>query len=98
MAMRSNYSITRISDLSAPEQVTDMDVPAYRSALRWLLNFTAEGLPPPSSIVESFWGADDQLNGGPATYGLLLQEFQSVLAFPLWLFNANNFGNIALKK
>lgn len=96
--VRANYSITEVSDLTDAIPVNGTDVIAYRSALGWLLNFTAAGIPPPSSIVASFWGADDQLNGGPATYGLLLQEFQSILAFPLWLFNANNFGNIELKK
>lgn len=49
-------------------------------------------MPPPSSIAQSFWSAQDQLQD-PATWGIQFQNFQSVLVFPFWLFNANNWGN-----
>lgn len=65
---------------------------AYRESLRWLLNYTAADLPPPSSIAQSFWGAKTQLQD-PATWGIQFQHFQSILVFPFWLFNANNWGN-----
>lgn len=34
----------------------------------------------------------------PYTYGLRLQNFQSTFAFPIWLFNARNYGKSKLKK
>lgn len=76
--------------------IADMDLTAYRAALTWLLNYTAADVPGPSSIAESFWSSNLQL-GDPATYGIVVQNFQSVLAFPFWLFNDNNFGNTRLK-
>lgn len=36
-----------------------------------------------------------QLADGPAYYGVLEQNFQSILAFPFDLFNVNNYGNPA---
>lgn len=47
--------------------------------------------------MAGFWGANDQLKD-PYHYGILLQNFQSIIAFPIWLFNANNWGNINLHK
>lgn len=35
--------------------------------------------------------------GDPSTYGILVQNYQSVLAFPFWLFNDNNWSNLALR-
>jgi hypothetical protein len=32
----------------------------------------------------------------PSTYGIVIQNFQSILAFPFWLFNSNSWGNTAL--
>lgn len=28
--------------------------------------------------------------------GILLQNLRSIVAFPIWLFNANNYGNTAI--
>jgi hypothetical protein len=86
-----------VDDLTTPEQITDLDLPAYRATLGWLLNYTAANIPPPSSIAQTFWTGRDQYEDA-ATYGALLQSFQSVLAFPFWLFNANNYGNIDLQE
>ena len=33
----------------------------------------------------------------PSTSVVLSQNFQSILTFPFWLFNANNYGNTALQ-
>lgn len=33
----------------------------------------------------------------PTTYGILNQNFQSILAFPFWFFNSNNWANTKLK-
>ena len=74
----------------------ELDISAYREALRYLLNYTAAGIPAPSSIAESFWSSTDQLQTN-STYGILSQNFQSILAFPFWFFNENNWGNTELK-
>jgi len=81
----------------APILFTDIHLPSYRHALSWLLNYTAAGVPAPSSIAQSFWSSKTQL-GDPAAHGILSQNFQSLLAFPFWLFNANNWGNTALRE
>lgn len=97
VAACSNFSIIDISNLSPPALITDLDITAYRAALTWLLNFTAADIPAPSSIAENFWAASDQLSE-PSTYGPLLQNFHSILIFPFWLFNANNYGNTDLQE
>ena len=76
--------------------VTDIDLIAYREFLRWLLNYTASDIPAPSSIAQSFFNSYAQLDS-PYTYGIAQQNFQSIVAFPFWLFNNNNWGNIAVK-
>ena len=96
VAARSNYSIVSVEDTTAPNLVSDIDILAYRDALAWLLNYTAADIPPPSSIAQSFWSSGAQLQS-PSTYGILEQNFQSILAFPCWLFNSNNWANTALK-
>lgn len=75
-----------------PIPILDLDLAAYRDSLRWLLNYTAADLSPPSSIAQSFWSSQQQLKD-PATWGILLQNFQSMLVFPFWLFNDKNWGN-----
>lgn len=80
----------------SPVSISNIDLTAYRAALTWLLNYTAADVPAPSSIAESFWSSNLQL-GDPSTYGIVVQNFQSILSFPIWLFNDNNFGNIRLK-
>lgn len=72
--------------------VLDLDLPAYRESLRWLLNYTAADLPPPSSIAQSFWSSQVQLLD-PSSWGVQFQNFQSILVFPFWFFNDNNWGN-----
>lgn len=84
------------SFVKTSELITGVDVVAYRSALNWLLNYTSAGIPGPSSIAQSFWSSNLQM-GDPSTYGILVQNYQSVLAFPFWLFNDNNWGNLALR-
>lgn len=68
---------------------------AYRLALRWLLDFTAAGIPPPSSIAQYFWSAPLQLTSQYWSPGPR-KALQSVIAYPMFFFNVNNVGNIAL--
>jgi hypothetical protein len=95
VAARSNFSMLSVINEDAATINTDIDLERYQEALRWLLDFKAAGIPAASSIVEFFWSAPLQLTN---TYWSieLRQAMQSVLAFPLWVFNANNYGNIAL--
>lgn len=88
--------LTKVLSYKPAISVADVDLTAYRAALTWLLNYTSADVPGPSSIAESFWSSNLQL-GDPSTYGIVVQNFQSVLAFPFWLFNDNNFGNTRLK-
>ncbi|KAK8135657.1 hypothetical protein PG984_003597 [Apiospora sp. TS-2023a] len=77
--------------------IIDLELPAYREALRWLLNYTDANIPPPTSIAESFWNSQRQLSD-PSTWGIMEQNFQSILVFPFWLFNAHNWGNTQIKE
>jgi hypothetical protein len=100
VASRSNSSIIVVSDLTEPQKIpftSSDDLPQYREALRWLLDYSAANIPAPSSIVESFWTGQKQLEDEHVSYGYLAQHFHSILAFPLWFFNANNFGNKELQ-
>lgn len=97
LSARSNLTVTSLSDLTPPEHVpfTASDITAYKSALSWLMDYSAANIPARSSILEIFW---DNQNSLSDTYidGILLQNFRSILVFPIWLFNANNQGNMAL--
>ena len=99
LSSRLNLTVLSLSDLSSPTLLpfTDPSLAAYRSALAWLIDYKHSGIPGISSILEVFWSNQAALN---ATYtdGFVLQNFRSLLAFPVWLFNANNYGNIQLEK
>jgi hypothetical protein len=92
---RSNFSILSTKGTGLPFQDSEIDLGAYRESLRWLLNYTAAGIPAPSSIVEHFWSAQEQMSNDYCS-AELYQAYQSILAFPLWQFNPNNFGNVEL--
>lgn len=95
-AARSNFSITNVDTMTKPVPVINIDLPAYRAALGWLLDFRAANIPAPSSIAEIFWTDSNALRD-PSYHAVLTQNFQGILAFPFWLFNANNYGNPALQ-
>ncbi|KAK5468091.1 hypothetical protein LTS15_001064 [Exophiala xenobiotica] len=95
LAARTNFSILSVSDNGPATQYSDLDLPGYQLALQWLLNYTAAGIPAPSSIAEYFWSAPTQLSNDYWSIELR-QALHSILAFPFWVFNTNNYGNIAL--
>ncbi|KAK7966418.1 uncharacterized protein PG986_000695 [Apiospora aurea] len=97
VSSRKNYTITSIVDTTEATPILDLELPAYREALRWLLNYTDANIPPPTSIAQSFWNSQKQLSD-PSTWGILEQNFQSILVFPFWLFNAHNWGNTQIKE
>lgn len=87
-----------VSGLTEYHQITlsDEELSKYKEALRWLLDYSATDIPAPSSIIETFWTSQAQLATEHVSYGYLVQHFHSILAFPVWFFNANNFGNVDL--
>ncbi len=92
IASRANFSILSLTELGEPSLILDTDIPAYKSALDWLLDFNASGIPATTSIAERFWTAQDQLSNQYWS-GVPYQTLQSILALPFWQFNANNYGN-----
>lgn len=84
-----------VDHLDLPTKDADPDVAGLKEAFNWLFNFTAAGIPAPSSLAEYFWAGQDQLD---SEYWSIepYQIFQSILAYPFWLFNPNNFGNVNL--
>ena len=89
----STNSSTSINT-TTPEQ----ELQAYRTALHWLLDFSSSNIPPPSSLVELFWTASLQLSSPSTSTGILSQNLHSLLVFPFFLFNANNWGNLQTKQ
>ena len=90
---RSNYTILSTITASDAELNTNIDLPSFRLALSWLLDFNASAIPATSSIASLFWIAQDQLKSEYWS-SELYQTLQSIITFPLWQFNPNNFGNI----
>ena len=98
LTSRSNLTILSLSSTSAPTPFpfNTSSLSAYRSSLAWLLDYPHSGIPAPSSILEIFWSNQASLSD-PFIDGVILQSFRSLLAFPIWLFNANNYGNTQVK-
>ncbi|KAH9208078.1 hypothetical protein DL95DRAFT_312540 [Leptodontidium sp. 2 PMI_412] len=92
---RLNYTIVSVLEVGEPNISNSIDLPSYRLAMDWLLDFNASGTPAPSSIAGVFWSAPDQL-GSRYWSSELYNVLKSLLVFPIWQFNPNNFGNTQL--
>ncbi|KAK8101432.1 hypothetical protein PG999_011806 [Apiospora kogelbergensis] len=46
LSSRQNYTITSVTETTDAVLITDLEMPAYRDALRWLLNYTDANMPP----------------------------------------------------
>lgn len=92
VASRLNYSISAVTQHGPAEQNSAIDVASFRDGLAWFLDFNASATPPPSSFAEPFWSAQEQMKD-PSSSGELKRLLQSMLAFPLWYFQPNNYGN-----
>jgi hypothetical protein len=92
---RLNYTIMSVLDVGEPTLNDKFDLPSYRLAMDWLLDFNASDIPAPSSIAGVFWSAPDQLSSDYWS-SELYNVLQSILVFPIWQFNPNNFGNTQL--
>jgi hypothetical protein len=92
---RSNFSILAVTDVMDAEIDPELDMNGFKQALNWMLDFDKAGIPSVSSIVGIFWGGQEQLSN---TYWEpeLIATFESILAYPIWFFNWNNFGNVNL--
>jgi hypothetical protein len=92
---RTNSSIVSVSDLGEPILETVPDMVGLRQAIDWLLDWQSAGVPVTSSIAAMFWNAQVQLSNEfwdsePSI------AFQSIIAYPFWMFHDNNFGNVDL--
>jgi hypothetical protein len=90
----SNSTIISSSNVNSEVNAdSDIDIPAFKTALDWVLDYHSAGIPATSSIVQLFWTGQPFLRKNPYTPELY-NAFRSILAFPIWVFNVNNFGNI----
>ena len=92
---RLNMSITAVREITTPHQLVEIDIDALKQSFTWLFNSTAANIPAPSSPAQFFWTAQSQLQDEYTSIAPY-QLFQSLLAFPFWHFNDNNFGNVRL--
>lgn len=92
ISARRNNSIISISDLGTPNLTPLNDIAALHLALGWLLNYTAAGLPPMSSLAYTFWNDDPGLSDHDWEVGAYT-TLKNILAFTSWFFAENNYGN-----
>ncbi|ORY14471.1 hypothetical protein BCR34DRAFT_560515, partial [Clohesyomyces aquaticus] len=92
VASRTNFTISDVSHFGPAEQNSAIDIASFRKGLAWFLDFNASAIPPPSSVAEHFWNAQEQM-ANPYWSSELNRLLQSMLAFPLWYFQPNNYGN-----
>jgi len=92
LVSKKNYTISDTELLGQFDPAPISELQAYKDVLKWLLDYAGANIPAPSSIIENFWTASEQLQT-PVTDNFYLQHLRSILVFPVWLFNANNYGN-----
>ncbi len=97
IASRTNFSILSVTQNGPVTQNADVDLKAYRMALSWLLNYTDADIPAPSSLAEYFWSAPKQLTSDYWSTEPR-QAMHGLLTFPLWWFQDNNYGNLAVAR
>jgi hypothetical protein len=90
-----NLTITDVTDMTPTKPAPIEDLEAYLSVLDWILDYNKANVPAPSSIVQSFWSGYEQLDAG--FDAVLLPTFHGLLAFPVFFFNANHYGNANLQ-
>jgi hypothetical protein len=86
-------SILSVTSLGSPTQNPALDLAGFRFAIDWILDYSAANIPSPTSIAEQFFVSQRQLQSifwSP----VVVQHFYSIIAFPFWSFNANNFGSM----
>jgi hypothetical protein len=94
VASRSNTSLTSINPTSEAVPYTVEDIGALKDAMGWLLNYTASGLPASSSPLYMLWNRQGLSDSAWSIEAY--RTLKNMLAFVLWFFSDNNFGNPAL--
>jgi hypothetical protein len=95
VADRVSFNVMSVLDAGNPAVDPAIDIVGYRQALDWLLDYYSAGIPAPSSIAQLFWDGYTEFNSSYSESSVYT-TFQSILTFPIWLSNANSFGNIDL--
>ena len=85
-----------VENLSPPIQQIGLNVSALRQSFDWLFDSPAAGIPLTSSPAQYFFTAQAQI-GNEFWLADAYRLFHSLLAFPFWHFNDNNYGNIRLQ-
>ncbi|KAF8847504.1 hypothetical protein BDZ45DRAFT_607375 [Acephala macrosclerotiorum] len=91
----TNNSILSVSDLGTPVTNSGINVTDLNLAVGWLLNYTAAGIPPESSINFMFW-FDPSSSYESLWETNAYNTLQSLLGFVIWEFSENNNGNPAV--
>lgn len=90
-ARRSSSTIT-VSDISTAIPYPLDDIQALHAAMEWLLNYTAVGLPPRSSMASLFWNSVGTTEHDWSVSAH--KTLTSLLAITTWLSTENNYGNL----
>ena len=93
---RSNWTILSVPEIGPPSQVTDTNISALRSAISWLLDYEAAGIPPSSAFMTVFWSDRLQLSSPDWSDSLIL-AFQSMFVVPMRFFSDINYGNVQIQ-
>jgi hypothetical protein len=94
ISARSNNSIVEVINIGQAEPSNITDIQALQDALSWLFNCTAAGLPIQSSLVYQIWDT----SAGLSEHDWAVEAYKTLtssLAFALWFFNPNSYGNPA---
>jgi hypothetical protein len=92
VSARSNNSIVAVSTTGKPQISEINDMENLTEALGWLFNYTAAKLPDESSPTFLIWDNSE----GQSEHDWAVEAFhtlKSSVAFVLWFFSVNNYGN-----
>jgi hypothetical protein len=87
-----NNSISSVYNLGDPHLLTDINITALRVGVEWLLDYTASGLPPQSSVNFWFWFNPFSVYAS-IWESNAYTSLQSLLAFIIWECCPGNNGN-----
>lgn len=87
-----NNSISSVYNLGDPHLLTNINITALRVGVEWLLDYTASGLPPQSSVNFWFWFNPFSVYAS-IWESNAYTSLQSILAFIIWECCPGNSGN-----
>lgn len=94
---RSNFSVISVQELDTAVQEMELDIENLKLSFSWLFNFSAANIPAPSAAAYYFWALGDQLSDEMWSIEPY-RALQSLMAFPFWHFQENNYGNVRLQR